>query len=332
LVAGVAVFLAPVAGSAHHSAANFDLTKEVTIAGTVAELSWGNPHIYLTLEANGADGRPFLQQVEVGPVAAVQTYGVTRDVVAVGSRLTVRAYASRRGAGQIVRGIDFTTTDGSIYPLVAGGRNSRPPAVAVRAENLAGNWVPSPASFTGLRAAVASWPLTDAARAAQTAAQGPVASSVSCEAYPVPYLALAPQLRTIEIGAATVVFRFDADGLAVERTVHLDRRDHPNDLEPSLQGHSIGWWDGPTLVVDTVGFAPHSSGTVLGIPSGPMKHLIERFSLTEERLQIRYEFTLEDPQFVAQPVTYAALWNHRPDLELSNVACDVETARRFLQE
>lgn len=332
LIGGAAVFAAPGVGSAHHSAANFDMSKEVVVEGTVADVAWTNPHIYLTLETEGADGRPFRQQVEVGPVAAVQTYGVTRDVVAPGTRVAVRAYPSRRGAGEIVRGIDVTTSDGSIYPLVAAGRNSRPPAVSVQAQSLAGHWVPAPESFVALRSVVPTWPLTDAARAAQAAARGPVASSVSCEAHPVPYLALSPQLRTIELDAAAVVFRFDADGLEVVRTVHLDRSEHPKVVEPSAQGDAIGRWEGATLVIDTVGFAPHPSGTILGIPSGPAKHLLERLSLTEDRLRIRYEFTLADPQYLAEPVTHSAMWNHRPDLEPSNVECDVETARRFLQE
>ncbi len=45
--------------SAHHSRAAYDLTKEVTIEGTVAELAWKNPHIFVTVATRGEDGVPY---------------------------------------------------------------------------------------------------------------------------------------------------------------------------------------------------------------------------------------------------------------------------------
>ena len=54
-----------------------------------------------------------------------------------------------------------------------------------------------------------------------------------------------------------------------ERVIYLDGRAHPNDGERSNQGHSIGWWVGETLVVDTALFADHRSTIPnLGIPGG----------------------------------------------------------------
>ena len=48
-------------------------------------------------------------------------------------------------------------------------------------------------------------------------------------------------------------------------------------VTPSLMGHSIGRWEGDTMVIDTVAFTPHRFG-VLTFPSGPNKHLVERLS------------------------------------------------------
>ena len=52
------------------------------------------------------------------------------------------------------------------------------------------------------------------------------------------------------------VIIFDIGGPQSFRTIYLDGRPHPNrrDLTPSHDGHSIGWWEGDTLVVDTIGF------------------------------------------------------------------------------
>jgi hypothetical protein len=80
------------AASAHHSAAAFDLSAEVTVEGTIAELEWKNPHIYFTIETTGADGQILLQQVEVQPISSVQSMGLTKETLAPGSTIILRAY------------------------------------------------------------------------------------------------------------------------------------------------------------------------------------------------------------------------------------------------
>ena len=55
-----------------------------------------------------------------------------------------------------------------------------------------------------------------------------------------------PELKEIMI--------FDIGGPHTFRIIYLDGRTHPADLKPSYYGHSIGHWEGDTLVVDTVGF------------------------------------------------------------------------------
>ena len=100
---------------------------------------------------------------------------------------------------------------------------------------------------------------------------------------------------------------------------------------PSPLGHSIGRWDGDTLVIDSIGFAAPPAG-VTGVVFGAGKHLIERLSLAEDRLHLRYEFTLMDSNYLVGPVTFSTRWDHRPDLELSRVACDPDVAQRFLEE
>ncbi len=52
----------------------------------------------------------------------------------------------------------------------------------------------------------------------------------------------------------TIVLEYGQFGL--KRTVYMNMKEHPNDVKPSRAGHSIGHWEGDTLVVDTVGFLP----------------------------------------------------------------------------
>ena len=84
-------------------------------------------------------------------------------------------------------------------------------------------------------------------------------------------------------------------------------------------------------MIDTIGFEPNLSGIALNVPSGPGKHTVERLTLTEDRLRLRYEVTVEDPKYLSAPATLTQQWDHRPDLEFSQNtgACDPEVADRY---
>src|SRR6185436_1854963 len=79
---------------------------------------------------------------------------------------------------------------------------------------------------------------------------------------------------------------------------------------------------------DTVAFTPHDIGIGFGVPSGASKHLTERLTLAADGLQLRYELTVEDPEYLAAPATYTAMWDHRPDLGFSDTACDPQNSER----
>ncbi|HXH25478.1 MAG TPA: DUF6152 family protein, partial [Vicinamibacterales bacterium] len=72
--------------------------------------------------------------------------------------------------------------------------------------------------------------------------------------------------------------------LNLRRTVHMNMKSHPPGIRPSRAGHSIGWWEGDTLVVDTVGFLPG----VLNPPvrHGSKLHVVERFTLDPQTMRL----------------------------------------------
>ena len=315
----------------HHSPSAYDVTGEVVVEGTLVHVDWTNPHIYLTVETTSAAGQSVRQQVESVSVASAQSSGLKRELLPLGSNVVVRAHPNRRGSGYTVLGADITTADGSTYALGGTGRSSRPPVATVPATGLAGHWAPKVNPL--LVPTVQRWPLSDKGRQALSAVMtGRTALTVGCTALPPPMLTQLPQLRTIEVADDRVVMTIDADGVDATRVVHLDLAQHPANLEPSLLGHSIGKWEGATLVIDTVAFTPHQVGVGFGIPGGAGKHLIERLTLADGGLQLRYELTLEDPEYLAAPATYSAMWDHRPDLTPSGTACDAQIAERFRQE
>jgi hypothetical protein len=329
-LAALSAFVAS-AALAHHSPSAYDMAGgQVTVQGTLTKVDWANPHIYLTVETQGSNGQRVLQQVEAVSISLAQATGLTRDVLALGSTVVVQGFPNRRGSGHTVLGMEIKTSDGNVYPL-RGGRSSRPPTATVPATGLAGNWAPKGEGVL-LMNTVYGWALSDKARAALAEiASGRTQLTIGCTAIPLPMVAMMAMLRTIDVRDDRVVINHDSDGTDVTRTVHLGLAEHPANIESSLFGHSIGRWDGDTLVIDTVAFTPHHIGIGFGVPSGAGKHLIERLTPTADRLQLRYELTVEDPEYLTAPATYTAMWDHRPDLA-PGAPCDPENSGRFREE
>ena len=85
------------------------------------------------------------------------------------------------------------------------------------------------------------------------------------------------------------------------RVVYMDRRPHPDDLLPTWLGHSIGSWDGDTLVVDTVGFNDKPWFDRRGTPRTEQLHTVERYTRLNYGTLVN-EVTLEDPGALSRPV------------------------------
>jgi hypothetical protein len=317
---------------AHHSRALYDTTKEVVIEGTVAELEWRNPHVSLTVETKSADGTAVRRDIEVMSVSEARALGLRQEAIAVGSRVAVTAHPGRGSPTARAVGLTVRTSDGTVFPLNTDSRLTLAPTASVEAQSLAGRWAPSLEDFGATFNATFRWPFTEQARAALAAAiSEPNAALGICADFPPPLLSVFPDLREIEIGDSTISMRFEAQGQDVTRVIHLDQAQHPANVAPSLLGHSIGRWEGQTLVVDTTAFALHPIGIGIAVPSGQSKHLVERFALAEDRRHLRYDLTIEDPAGLTAPASLSSQWEYRPDLEPSGVPCDAEMARRLIE-
>jgi hypothetical protein len=311
---------------AHHSMAFFDQTQEILIEGTVARFDWANPHMYLYIETESPDGETVVIQGEGLGITQALVDGLDRDALKPGMPIVVRANPNRGGFGKQIRVLDVTTEDGEIHPFYAANTRTRR---LTPADSLEGKWAPTRAALGAAFGALARFPLTPEARATQEE----MLADGLCYAEPTPVLSIFDEMRSIELGEDEVVLHFDNTGDHVIRTVYMGA-EHPADLQPSRHGHSVGRWDGDTLVIDTIGFEPDPSGLGLRVPSSPGKRTVERLTLTEDRTRLRYEVTVEDPVYLTAPATLTQQWDHRPDLELSpaSQACDDEVAERYIEE
>jgi len=86
------------------------------------------------------------------------------------------------------------------------------------------------------------------------------------------------------------------------RQIFLDGRSHPKDLDPTWMGHSIGHWEGDTLVVDSVGFNGRAWIDLEGHPFTEKTHITERWRRPDLG-HVEVEFTIDDPSSYVKPWT-----------------------------
>ena len=93
---GVVVITVPL--FAHHGAASFDTTKEVTLKGTVTEWIWANPHCFLKFDAKDDTGTVRNWAVETQNPTDMTRRGWARNSFKPGDEVTVTLQAVRSGA------------------------------------------------------------------------------------------------------------------------------------------------------------------------------------------------------------------------------------------
>jgi hypothetical protein len=106
------------------------------------------------------------------------------------------------------------------------------------------------------------------------------------------------------------------------RRVFMDGRGHPKNLYPTVMGHSIGRWDGNTLVIETVGlregwFRPE------GVPYTQRARVVERLTLDPKGDEIHVALTLEDPAYYEKPVEVTRELTRMPNGEILEDLCVV---------
>lgn len=92
----------------------------------------------------------------------------------------------------------------------------------------------------------------------------------------------------------TITLEYGQFGL--KRTVYMNEKAHPANVRLTRTGHSIGHWEGDTLVVDTVGFLPGWLNTP--VANSDKLHVVERFTLDTNKMALTRIYTAEDPVYL----------------------------------
>lgn len=324
----------------HHSDAGMDTDTVMILEGNVVGVRWRNPHVYVDLLVDSDGGEPVEWAFQMGSTNSLRRGGWNRETLSVGDRVFVRAHPWR---------------DGRPYALVASPTNDNidkvgglglEPRVTPSDEpssstTLAGKWridrsnlVVYPGGFDGYFNA--NLKLTNEGRSAQEdyvlfSSDNP---ELTCVGRPTPAAILQDGSYLIQImikedeQTVTILNEF-YDEL---RTIYMDGRDHPDISQRFAAGHSIGRWEGETLVVETTNFSNHRSPYQIGVPSGAQKHVVERYRLTGSGSRAIVDFVLDDPEYIAEPLSDTRELIYSPEIPLYPFECDTRSTSEFLPE
>lgn len=84
---------------AHHSfAADFDVTKHVTLTGRVTKIEWLNPHVHVYIDVNGEPGRRVSWSIELGSPNGLRQRGWTPKTLKIGDAITIDGSLAKDGS------------------------------------------------------------------------------------------------------------------------------------------------------------------------------------------------------------------------------------------
>lgn len=328
LIASLWLYGAPAAGH-HNTGAAFDLEKETEIIGEVTRYEYKNPHIYFYVTAN--DGTEW--RVEAGPLALMNRFGWSKTTLKAGDRISMVGNPSRR-PGRPSAYLKSASVDGVPLPASRGelafekltADSADPVEIA---QNLGGTWV------TVLDLENSRWvdypeelPLSEKGReAVENYDEKTMSPALECIPMTAPASMLIPDTKRIEIRDQMVLITSEFNGASRQISLSAPAID-----EPTIQGNSTGTLRKNSLHVETTGFAPHTMGIASGLASGESKRLIESFDLSDDGKFLTYRFTLEDSEYLAEPLTGEARWIYRPSTKFEALPCDLDNSRLFLDE
>lgn len=329
-----AFILIPIAqapsASAHHSYIRIDRNVIVAFEATVLDFDWRNPHVYFRIATTNENGERVEWEIESGSTPILAHSGWSVNSLEPGDVIRIRMHPEQNSDRRYALLESLTTPDGTVLR-----QGILPSKSTETTADISGIWksrLESHAPIEVLSALFAEFmavPLTDAGHASiETYDHDRENPNAVCYGYGLVAGLTSPHyLNEIEVLDDRVIIRdewFDA-----ERVIFTDGREHPDDGERTRLGHSVGRWEGDTLVVDTRLFSEHRSPYGIGLASGTRKHVVERYTLNDDSRSLTLEVYLDDSEYLAESFSGTLNWDYTPDFEFYRYDCDPDVATRF---
>ncbi len=330
-----ATSFATVAGAHHSFEPHFDRQKPVSISGKVTQFEARNPHSYLHIEAVDENGRTQEYICESHGFTQLTRNGITPAMLKPGTVLRVEGSQSRNDVHRCFF-TDVHFADGRVLnvngPTGTAGRAPVAAPLPVR-KDIFGTWLlaPMPGRLTaGPQPMINS--LTPAGQAA-VAKYNPFKDDPAFRCDPV-FIRRAwgapgtPLSITRE--QDRVVLRHE--WMDVKRNVFLNLKEHPKNGPRTSLGHSIGHFEGDTLVIETANYAAGVLNQYVEMPGQPTRGLlhsaglttVERVHLDVARQRLVVEFQMKDPEFFTRDFDPSSLEYGPSDLKLEPFRCSPE--------
>jgi hypothetical protein len=344
------VLAAGVANAHHGSNGQFNHEVKVNVSGVVTGVRFVNPHAYIYFNATSDSGETQEWRCELRGGSILKRTGWTEDMFVKGTEISVVGSQARREEfGCYTDTITFA--DGR---TVARNEVIKPQVaqevvadvdLAEGTPNINGRWVapgrrdePAAAAVATAKAAwPAGVPVVEGRPSFQVSEAGKLAVGNNfnrelnprfhCQATNLFHDWWFDQnVNKIEQTDDKIVMTYGF--MDIVRTIHLDMDSHPKNITPSRSGHSIGKWEGDTLVVDTIGFEEGwLEATRVGVKHSDQMHTVEKFNLSDDGQWLIMTYTINDPLYLEQPFT-AQLTHGKTNAPYTQYDCEDLTEER----
>ncbi len=130
---------------------------------------------------------------------------------------------------------------------------------------------------------------------------------------------MAPYPWTIASAPGKLFFLFEGN-IHSFRQIFMDGRKHPDDPDPTWYGHSVGHWEGDTLVIETTKLKASFFG-MTGAPYSDQMKLVERIRMVNKDA-LENEMTMTDPVALTKPWKVVQRYvRHPADYEIGEYIC-----------
>jgi len=331
----------------HHSRSGFLLDETIEIEGTITEITWRNPHVYLVINSTEQGSQSEEWTLESHSVSGLERNGWSRDALKLGDHVVVVANPSRTQGIRLAL-LDSVRRDDETFlysfqqaVLPTDQRDDSESVTLEPSTDFSGTWT----RYSGLpraedlrRMLVSNFETPWADMALTQRGQE---LTEDYDANTDPYFDCVPMAlpRIIDWPFPRLWTRTESeiritqDTTGQVRVIHLNGPwQPPNDYELTELGYSVGHFESDnTLVVETHAFRAMPWGIVRGINSSDQMIVTERYKLVDGGLRMDYSYTIEDPVFLREPFTLRKMTMKVPDYAFSSEVCDEETSRRHLQ-
>ncbi len=334
-VSRIAVVVATLLGApeafAHHSfAPHFDASKPVSISGTVTEYEARNPHSYLHIAAVDENGRTREYVCESHGVTQLTRNGITPQILKVGTKLRVTGSLSRHNPYMCFFN-NVELADGRT--LSVNGPSGAPPELQAPRKEVFGTWLLAPIANRSTSGQQPMMQFLTPAGEKAVAAYDPFRDDPTFRCDPVAirrvWGAPGTPLEIVRDGSNVVLHH---EWMDVRRIVHMNMKNHPTDGPRSSLGHSIGRFDGDTLVIETANYSAGVLNQYVEQSGQPTKGLlhsaaltsVERLHLDAARQRLVVEIDLVDPEFFKQPFPRSTTEYASSNLKIEPFNCSPE--------